>query len=172
MEMFNYKNRGITIIETLIYMVIVTIVFSVIAQSLVFIVRTHQSIKLRQSLESSGTISMERILREIRNASSIDLINSVFGSSSGKLALDGTDQNGNAYTMVFDTSGGTLNLSKNGGAPGALSAPKISVDSLIFSHLATSTSDGIRVEISLSGTSGADSKILDLFGFAVLRDSS
>jgi type II secretory pathway pseudopilin PulG len=164
-------KKGITIVETVIYTAILTIVLTLIVQVMFSIVRTHRVVRLKQSIESSATLSMERMLREIRNATSVDVGGSTFGSSPGRLTLDGTDANGLPYTITFDLSGGTIRISSNGSAPGNLSLPGVTADSLIFRNMNNSISSGVKVELSLSGSTGAESRTLDLFGFAVLRNS-
>jgi hypothetical protein len=47
----------------------------------------------------------------------------------------------------------------------------VTVSSLTFRNFSSGNSTGVRVEVSFSGTSGVTTKMLDLFGFAVLRGS-
>jgi len=171
---FKFKKTnqaGITVIETLICVGILVIALTIIVQMMFSIVKTHRLVKLKQSLEASGTISMERMLRDIRSARSIDMVNSTLNSSPGKLVLSGRDIDGNNYTLEFSVAGGTLKLAKNGGAAGPLTIPGITVNSLVFRNLSNSVSDGVKIELSLSGSNGGVTKSLDLFGFAVLRNS-
>lgn len=165
------QTGGITMVETLIYIGIFVVALTVIIQMMFAVTKTHRLVKLRQSLEASGIISMERMLREIRNASSVDTVNSVLDSSPGRLTLSGTDANGNNYALEFSVASGAVGLSKNGGAAGALSAPGISVDSLVFRRITNNISEGVKVELSFSGADGTETKNLDLFGFAILRNS-
>lgn len=168
---FPKKQNGLTIVETLIYISIFVVALTVIIQMMFSITKTHRLVKLKQSLEASGTVAVERILREIKNATSVDTVNSVFGSSPGRLTLAGTDANGNNYTLEFSVANGAVSLSKNGGAAGPLTVPGITATSLIFRNLSNSVSNGVKIELSLSGTTGTEAKNLDLFGFAILRNS-
>ncbi|MEK7117927.1 MAG: hypothetical protein AAB861_04120 [Patescibacteria group bacterium] len=165
------QTGGLTIVETLIYIGIFVIALTVIVQMMFSLTKTHRLVKLKQSLEASGTISMERMLREIRNATSIDMVNSALGSSPGKLVLTGTDENGNNYTLEFSIANGAIMLSKNGASAGPLTTPGISATSLVFRNISNSVSSGVRIELSLSGAIGTEIKNLDLFGFAILRNS-
>jgi len=164
-------KKGFTLLETLIYITIFSAIIFVIFKSVTTTLTIHKSIKLSQILESSGTISLERILREIRNASAIDMIGSSFGSTPGVLKLSGVDNNGVSYTTVFDLSGGILRITKDSGTPNPLTAQNIQITSLIFRNVSNTNSSAVKVEISFSGGVSPNNKILDLFGFAVLRGS-
>lgn len=165
------KNRGFIILETLIYMVILVVVIFMIFKSVTSMIVIHRKVILSEALESSSSLSMERILREIRNASSVDIVGSSFGVSPGVLKLSGIDPDGAAYTITFDMVGGVMRIAKNAGTPSALTSGAITVNSLIFRHLSNSNSEAVRVEVSFVGNTGSDTKTLDLSGFAVLRGS-
>ena len=94
-------KKGFTILETIIYIAILGVVIFAIFQSVTTTLVTHKSIKLSQTLESSGAVSLERILREIRNASSVDTAGSSFDVSPGVLKLSGIDANAVPYTIIF-----------------------------------------------------------------------
>jgi len=166
-----FKNKGITILETLIYTAILGLVVFTIFKSLSSTITTHRAIKLSQTLESSAAVSMERILREIRNADSIDMGVSSFNSSPGILKLSGIDENDVDYTITFDLSGGVMRVTKDSGTPAAITSSAITISSLIFRSVSTSNSEAVRVEISFTGSAGGVTRDLDLFGFAVLRGS-
>jgi hypothetical protein len=163
------RKSGLTAVEALVYSAILLIVLVFIVQTVISITQTHRQIKLAQSLETSGSLAMERILREVRNSSEIDTAGSVLGSSPGTLRLSGIDDSG-AYTLTFDLNGGKVRIARNGGAPGDLSLSEVRVDTLIFRRLSNTNSEAVKIEMYLSGGTGSTTKTLDLYGTAVVRN--
>ncbi len=165
------RSGGVTLIEMILYVVLLTFVMAVIVQMLVSISGVYRNIKITRELESSGTIAMEQMLREIRNASSVEVTDSVLGIHPGTIAVWGIDENHISYEMIFDTASGVLQVSKDGGAPVALTSSPVSATYLLFTHLTSPNSEGVRIELEMSGTAGATVKSERFYGFAVLRGS-
>ena len=164
-------QTGVSLVEMILYVVLLVIVMSVIVQSLVAVGRVYRSIMLTRELESSGTIAMEQMLREIRNASSLVLGESVIGTSPGAIAVSGVDESLNPYETKFDLVSGVLQISKNSETPASITSSPVSVSYLLFTRVATSTSEGVRIELEVSGTAGSISKSERFYGFTVLRGS-
>lgn len=170
MKKFTYnKKSGLTAVEALIYSTILLIVLIFIVQTVISTTKIHNQIKLAQTLETSGSLAMERVLREIRNSSAVVTAESVLGSSPGTLKLSGTDDSG-PFTLTFNLSGGKIWISRNGGTPGALTLPTVTADSLVFRRLVNTNSEAVKVEMSLSGNAGSTTKTFDLYGTAVIRN--
>ena len=157
--------------ETILYMVILTFVMGVIVQMLISIGGMYRGIKVTRELESSGTIAMERMLREIRNASSVITGESFLGTNPGVLTITGIDENLNPYKIKFSVSLGVLQIAKDSEDPVALTSSSGIVSYLLFTHVATSTSEAIRIEMEVSGNSGPVPKSEKFYGFAILRGS-
>jgi len=165
------NNKGVTLMETILYMMILTFIMGVIVQMLVAIGGMYRGLKVTRELESSGTIVMERMLREVRNASNVVLNESTFGTSPGTLTISGTDESGNLYKITFSVSSGIARISKDGGQPVALTSSSGAVSYLLFTRVTSPNSEGVRIELEISGTSGTISKSERFYGFAVLRGS-
>lgn len=158
-------------IETVLYIVLLVFVMGVIVQTLVAMTGVYRNIKLTHELESSGTIAMESMLREIRNASHVAVSGSILSSSLGQLSISGTDQSGISYVITFDVSAGTIRISKDGSEPVALTSLSGTVTYLAFTHLINPNSEAVRIELQMSGTAGAAAKTERFYGFTVLRGS-
>lgn len=165
------RNRGTSLVEMVLYIVLLTLVTGIIVQMLVAMGGVYRNIKLTRELESSGTIAMEQMLREIRNSSSVVVGGSVLGASPGTLVISGTDESQNSYQVAFSVESGTLQISKNGETPTALTSSPVSVSYLMFNRVANTNSEGVRVELEVSGNAGSVSKSQKFYGFAVLRGS-
>jgi len=164
-------NRGTSLVEMIIYIVLLTLVLGIIVQMLIAIGGVYRNIKLTRELESSGTIAMESMLREARNASSVVVGQSILGSSPGVLVIFGTDEISNPYEIRFDTSSGILRISKDGETPAALTSSSSLVSYLLFTHVTNVNSEGVRIELEMTGTAGPISKSEKFYGFTVLRGS-
>jgi len=152
-------------------MVLLTVVMVIIVQMLISMGGVYRNIKITRELESSGAIVMENMLREIRNASSVVVGESSLGVNPGTLTISGVDESLNSYKMAFDVSSGVLRISKDEGTPTALTSSSGVVSYLLFTRVATSTSEGVKVELEMSGTIGSVSRSERFYGFSVLRGS-
>lgn len=142
-------NEGFSLIEMLAYISILVFMLVIILEVVISITSSGRIITSIRNIENSAILSMERITREIRQADSINLTQSTLGTHPGKLVLiDSTN------TTEFYISNNMIFIKKNGVELGSLTATGTKVTNLKFSRFATSTSEGIRVEMRLeSGTS-------------------
>ncbi len=146
--------KGFTIVEMLIYIAILVLILAVIMSVVISMVRSGRIINALRNIETSAIMSTERLARELRQAESVNVGSSIFGSDPGKLVLEGVDSLGNPRTVAFHLSSGTLMLSENGVDTGALSQSNARVSSLIFYPFSSPDATGIRTEITIeSGTS-------------------
>lgn len=165
------KSRGITLVETIFYIFVLVVITSIIVQMLVGIGGMYRNIKITRELESSGTIAMESMLREIRNASTVVTAGSTFEQNPGTLKISGFDESSNPYNVTFNTSSGLIQISRNGDPFVPITSSSGSVSYLVFTHLVGPNSEGVRIELEMSGTFGAVSKSERFYGFAILRGS-
>ncbi|PIR39969.1 MAG: hypothetical protein COV33_02335 [Candidatus Zambryskibacteria bacterium CG10_big_fil_rev_8_21_14_0_10_34_34] len=165
------NNRGISLIETVLYITLLLLIMGVVIQILVSMGGVYKNIKLTRELESSGAIAMESMLRDIRNAKSVVVGSSVLGTSPGVLKLFGIDEFLNVYDVIYDGTSGSILISKNSATPTALTSSSVEVSNLIFTYVSNANSEGVRIELEVSGTIGAVSKNKHFYGFAVLRGS-
>ena len=148
------KVEGFSLVEMLIYISILVLLLAVIMNIVVSVVRSGRVIKALRNVENSATISLERLVREVRQAESVNAGLSTLGSNPGRLVLEGTDIDGNPRTVEFSLSSGTLMFSENGVELGALSQSDARVSNLIFHLFSGPNSEGIKIEMTIeSGTS-------------------
>ena len=157
------KNKGITLIETILYVFILTLLMGVIVQLFIAIGGAYKNIKAARETEIAGTIAIDRVLREIRNASSVVVAQSSLGTNPGALTISGIDESLNDYTVSFAVSSGVLTASRDGGAAEALTPAGATVNFLVFNKLTNPNSEGVRVELEISNKK--------FYGFAALRGS-
>lgn len=164
-------SKGFSLVEMVLYVALLTVVTLTIIQMLISISGIYRSIKLDRELEVAGTIAMESLLREIRNASSVNLGESVLDVNPGSITLNGVDESASPYVIKFIVDSGILKVSKDDEIPSAITASSITVSYLLFTHITNPVSRGVRVEIEVSGNAGPIYKSERYYGFTVMRGS-
>lgn len=143
-------NKGFTLIEVLIYVGIFSVVSTaLITSSIVVISSFHKTRDIRMVLESS-TVVFERLTREIRQASSIDIGNSTLGSNPGVLQLNSTNNDGSSRVVKFVMENGVLNLYVNSTLVDNLLGPNTSIQNLIFRRIQTTNGEAVKIEMTMS----------------------
>jgi len=163
-------SKGISLVETIIYATVLTLLLFVVAMISISLVKSHRRVSLNRELESNAAFAMERMVREVRLADSVNDGLSVFNSSPGTLTLQGVD-GGTAYTVKFDVDNGQVRLTKDAGTPGFLTSDQVVVTDLIFQKASNVNSEVVKIILELEGSRGDDTKRIKVNGFAVLRGS-
>ena len=168
--MINFKKTrqlnifGFTLVEILVYLAILSLLFVSVVGGVLAMSRTFNNYKLSKHINSSASLAMERMTREIRNTSSIG-VSSVFNSDPGHLVLD---------EVEFFASSTALVVKKNGEDAVSLMSDNLELVSLVFREVATSTnlhSVAVKIELEIRGKSGNYEKIKKFYDTIVLRKS-
>jgi len=155
----------------LFYVAILIMLVLAILQSLIPLSRAFRTLSSNSSVNAVAQTALERMVREIRSATSVDLVNSTFGSSPGQLQLNTLDASGNATTIQFYMSGTSIRIKEAGVDTGPLSPATARVTSLIFRKITTSNSTAIKVEMTVESGSGASYISKNFYVTGVLRGS-
>ncbi|OGD34501.1 hypothetical protein A2988_03210 [Candidatus Azambacteria bacterium RIFCSPLOWO2_01_FULL_46_25] len=144
-------ERGFTIIETLIYASLVSIVAGVLTVSVANNLKAYNKSEARQNVLANANAALKLIMDEVKYAKSIYTPTSVFGSANGQLSLE-TVQNAptgeNTTYVDYYLDGGRIYEKREGQAALPLTSDRVFTTSLLFTRsVATSTKDSITVEI-------------------------
>ncbi|HAO64447.1 TPA: hypothetical protein DCQ44_00500 [Candidatus Taylorbacteria bacterium] len=165
---------GFTMVETIFYLTFLVILLGIMIAMVVSLSKTYQTIQANKNLESSAVFSLERITREIRNSTSVDVTRSALATStSGVLTLNTTDSSGAAEIIKFylATSTGAVLIDVNGSYFGPLTLSGVKATQLQF-RLATSTnSQAVKIDLTLKSNFGGASTTKNFYTTAVLRSS-
>lgn len=169
-------NRGFTLVEMIIYLAIMTVITLALVQSLVVVFNSNSTSFADSNLRNSAYSAMEYMIREIRGAQSIDMVNSVlYPSSSGILQLNLVDGSGNPYVVKFSTSSASaLNFSQGSTTAsfvGPVTLNGTKVTSLIFTPINTGNSQAVRIQMNLSASANGMTKTNWFYDTVILRDS-
>jgi type II secretory pathway component PulJ len=157
-------NRGFTLIESVIYTALVISLSVLLITMLSVMYRVFSESRATRDLLTSSQGVMERMTREIRGATSIDTVTSVFGTSPGTLKL-----NKASTTVQFALSSGAVAFTDNGTLAGNLTSSQVTVTSLIFRKIVTTNSSAVRIEMTLRSLRAPSSRTITVYDTAVLR---
>lgn len=136
-------KKGFTLIETIIYTAVFASVSFLIFGSILTTYNVFREIRISRNINRAAETSLERIIREIRLAKSIDDGTSIFNTNAGRLKLD---------TVEFLMNGSSLMIKEGASDPVSLNSTGTGVSSLIFRKItASTTSQAIKIEMEISG---------------------
>lgn len=166
--MFSHKQktRGFSLIEVLVYLAVTLLVAG--AGVLTYI--TLNTVIVRNATERavnhSAQVVLERMGLEIKRSVAVNTVQSAFSTSSGALALvNGTT------TTKFEVSSGALILSVNGIGQGPLTGSGVTVKDFIIDRYVGTSTEMVRVALTLSASSSAASTTRTYYTSGVLRGS-
>ena len=137
----NKSEKGFTLIETLIYVGI----FSIVALSLTGILwntlRVNSNQQAANEVDENLRYIMSVLGEKVRSSTMVDT------ATSSTLVL----KNSSYEDITFSVTGGALYLQEGGALSVALTSNKVTVDSLTFNKIEMAgAKDGVRVDITLS----------------------
>ena len=164
-------KKGYSLVEIVIYVSILAVFFIIIIDSLLSFTKSYREVISLRIIERSGLDSMERMTRDIRSATTVDLINSTLNSNPGVLSLVAT-YNGFSTTTSFYLQNGVLKVNVNGIYQGPLSAVDATVTGLIFrrfSNGSSNISSGIKIDMTIEASVGSTTKSKKYYSTVILK---
>lgn len=132
--------------------------------------KTILGMRSERIIFSAGEGAMETLIREIRQASDVVPASSSFGVNPGVLVLRTVQTPGGSGIITRTFSLSSERLTKNdGGADEFLTPPEARIKSLFFWHSSTSTSDAIKIEMTIEAGDSRSLETKTFYGTAVLR---
>lgn len=165
------RKRGITLVETIIYVFIFTLLLIVVVNSLVSMTRSYRHIQANKDIETSAIVFLERVTREIRFAKSVDIGQSSFDTSNGSLYLNTLDESGALGSIRFYLLNSRVHVNENSYYLGPLTLGKVSVSDLMFSRIATPKAEAIKIVVTLQSGEGGALRTKKFYSTVVLRGS-
>ncbi len=141
------KKRGYSLIETVVYVALVAFLLASIASGTKLLFTAYQKTKAVRMVENGAIDTMDRIVRETRNSTSVNTSGSSFNVASGILSLVS-----GATTTKFYVSNNRVYIDQNGSTIGALTPSTIKVPALTFRYIDTGNSEAVKIELTLSAS--------------------
>ncbi|MES2213964.1 MAG: hypothetical protein V4465_01030 [Patescibacteria group bacterium] len=164
-------KRGYSIIEMVLYVATLVFMLVVMMNVLRSIIVLERQLASSRAIENSAAFGIERLVREIRQAKSVNVGSSTLDVNPGRLVLNSTDSSGAAETVEFFVQNGVMRLKINGSDRGALTESKTTLSRLVFSRMATSTTEAIRTQITLESGTSTTYKTANFYSTTLLRGS-
>jgi Tfp pilus assembly protein PilE len=167
------NKKGISLVETVIYLAIFTMVSILVINSFITVIGSFATTRTNRSLMEAGINSMERMSREIRQADNVDVLNSSLNGDT--LHLNSKDSGENLITIKFSKVNNDLNLYKCSGLVvcdtffGNLVGENISLDSLVFRRVITAQGEAIKIEMTLSDIYSKTNKTENFYNTIILK---
>lgn len=165
------KNSGFTLLETLVYAFVFVVILVAFISIIVASVRSVNRLRITANITNGATTSLERMSRDIRLATSVDLINTTFDVNPGELTINIVDPDTEVTTVeYFYISSNDLLLQIDGGTATSLLPEGISVDSLIFRQITSGDTQGVKMEVSIHDDRNT-SKIESFYTSVIFRQA-
>jgi hypothetical protein len=158
--------RGYSIIEIIVYLAIFTAISILVINSFLVILSSFNKTNMNRKLLESGSVTMERISRDIRHAASIDIVNSTMGTDPGILQLNMAS---GGYMKFKKETNGELYLYNNSSTGNNLLGQHVSLTNLVFRRIATTESEAVKIEMTLQYSDGNNIKSENFYNTIVLR---
>ena len=159
------KQAGFTVIETLVYLfifIVVSIAGTVFMISLNGLIDEY---RIETALYRSGSSATEQILLAVRQADSVDLINTVsLSSTTGAIALQST-----GTSTEIRKVGDELTLEINSTEYGNIVDAEVVVDEFTVFHYPLTIGEFVRFELVLTATIGSSTKTASFSGGGSVR---
>lgn len=156
------KLFGYTMLETVVYVSILGVIVMIALGSILTMYRAFGKTKIERKIATNGEVALERIVREIRAATSTKAT-SVFQTHPGVLALS----TGKTFTL----SGGIVQVQEGAAQAQNLTSSDVSITNLVFYKTVSANSTMIKAEMTVESGTGIFLKSRKFYGGAVMRGS-
>jgi len=142
-------HQGFTLIETLFYIMILSVFLSISSALLIQVLQGMQKTDAVYAVNEGGSSAMTRMLTTIRNADSVTLPLQGATSSQLTLTMPGTSSN----PTIFLVENEVLKVKEGTAATSTLTAKTIRIKDIVFTNVAATSSPGsIHIDMSVSST--------------------
>jgi len=154
LKAISYKlkaERGFTLIETIFYISIITVVTGVLLITVLNNLTSYNKSESRQNMFANANDALETIIRDTKYAKSIYTPTSIFDNDAGQLSLETAigAPTGEITTFVdFYLDNGVVYQKKEGEVALALTSERVVITKLRFSDMTSGTRHSITAEIS------------------------
>lgn len=150
------NQKGFTLIETIVYLLIVGVILSTLALFLLHVMNARTKTYAISEVISSANLIQERLSEAVRHSTSLRVADSTFGTDPGVLSLNMADPARTPVEFSLTSDNGQLQISEAGGDPVILSPANVYISELIFTNL-TSVNDAGMIQVKFTAEVTSDS---------------
>lgn len=162
------NKRGFSLVETIIYVAFFAGLISAMIFGLAVSFKAYSFTRAKRQISIDANLAIERIVREVRQASSINDGSSSFGVNPGVLVLNSIDTSGNPVTVKFSVVNDVISVTENSVLVGGITSGFTDVENLTFTKLTTPVGAGVKIDLRVRSTKGV-SNTADFHNTAMLR---
>lgn len=164
------KNFGYSLIEMVIYVSLLSMISVLVVNTILSFTGSYKNLLVLRKIEHSGISSMERMTRDIRNSSVVEVSNSTLNQSPGVLTVSNTNS-GTKVTTKFYVQDGVLKVDVDGAYDGPVTISDTNVSNLVFSLIDNGASQAVKIDLTVESNLGDISKSKTYHSTVVLRGS-
>lgn len=169
--------RGFTLIETIFYVSIITIITSVLLLTVLNNLAAYNKSESQQNMFQNAHDALNAIMQDVRYAKSVYTPTSALDADTGQLSLETAlgAPTGETTTFVdFYLDNGVIYQKKEGDAALALTSDRVVIEKLRFTDLTSGARHSIGVEINGhintdAGSATGNTATINLTSSAALR---
>ena len=146
------KTRGFTLLEFLIYAVILTVISAAVVEIFLAMGQSQTQVDIRSEVNSNLRFAIEKISQDLRAASSLSTPAADVPSSPILVMTVG------GQTITYDVSGGQLRRQVGVGTPEAITSDRVTVSTPTFLRLENTnivlakTTISVQIDLTISST--------------------
>jgi len=133
------EKKGYSLVEMIIYISLIVMIMTSVVGIVIAVMKSSKYVGALNEIENSAILSLNRISREIRIASSATLLNS-------------SNINFGTTTIYLNSNLGQIYID-DGSGQNPLTSSKINVSRLLFTKITSTSSTAVRVEMTLNASS-------------------
>lgn len=164
-------KRGISLIEAVIYVSMFAALMLVSMTSLFSTMKAFSALRISRDINDSSVTIMERLTRDLKSATAVNLTQSTFGANPGRLTLSTVNASGTSMAIEYYVTGNSLHIKENGVDKGSLTSTKTKIDGLVFYYINTGSTVSIKTELHLTASRGPHSSTEHFYNTSLLRGS-
>lgn len=166
MNVPQHTARGFTLIEILVYLAVFVLIATALVVTFLSFNTTFVRNQTERALTQEARLALDTISLSIRDAGMLNTAQSILNTSPGVLEL----KSGATTTRFYkSSSSGALVYAINGSEVGPLTSDAVTVKRLTFHHFVGSTTDLVRVELTLHAENKAASSTRTFYTSAIMR---
>ncbi len=169
----NVSKRGISLIETVVYVGLVGMIVVFITNSLIQILSTYQRARAEREVVSNARLVMETVVKNISYARDVYTPTSRFNTNTGQLSLitplDPLTEHTTSY-IDFWTDGNALLMRREGTATSTLSSTRVKITQFRVEQISQALGRrAVKITLGVSSTALVTAASTTLNATAALR---
>ena len=143
------QNKGFTLVETLIYIAIISGVLAAFVSFALNISEARTKTYVAEEVQANARVALETIVQKIRSAAGLNIGTSVFNTDPGVLSLMMNNSSLNPTVINLSSTDGSLQIKEGSDSPVAVTSNRVKITNLVFRNF---TSVGARANVGIELT--------------------